>query len=90
MMIENGSPSDIELSREQRVIQAASETAVLLVRVGRDGSVMCSGDVITAGDEVRALGLLEKLKQAVGPICQQRRDALAQRIVPPPPGLRLS
>ena len=89
-MMENGKPADIELSVEQQMARAMAETALFLIRVGRDGTVLLSGDVITAGDDVRAYGLLEKLKYAVGPICQQRRQDQESRIVPPPPGLRLS
>ncbi len=92
--MENGKLSEIELSIEQRMAQAMAETAVLLIRVGRDGSIVLSGDVITAGDDVRAYGLLEKLKYAVGPICQQRRaeqeSRISQHIGPLPPGLRIS
>lgn len=88
MGVLNGSPADDEI--EQRAVAVASERAVFLIRIGRDGSIVLSGDVITAGDDVRAYGLLEKLKYAVGPICQQRRAEQESRIVPPPPGLRVS
>jgi hypothetical protein len=86
----NDNGHELEAGEEQRMIACTAMTAVLLLRVGRDGSVILSGDVITAGDDVRAYGLLERLKQAIGPVCDQARAAAAQRIVPPPPGLRLS
>jgi hypothetical protein len=62
----------------------------LLLRVGRDGTVILSGDAITMGDDVRAYGLLEKLKPAIGQICQERRQQMESRIEQPPPGLRLT
>ncbi len=90
-MTANGQPEEIALSVEQQIARAGlADTAQLLIRVGRDGSVVLSGDVITAGDDIRAYGLLEKLKHAVGQICQERQRAMESRIMPPPPGLRVS
>ena len=58
-MTTNG--ADIELSMEQRMAQAMAETAVLLIRIGRDGAIVLSGDVITAGDDLRAHSPPQKL-----------------------------
>ena len=86
-MAENG--HDLAASAEQRMLALVAAKAMLLIRIGRDGAVVLSGDAITAGDDVRVYGLLEKCRQAVGPLCVEVR-ARSARIVPAPPGLRLS
>ena len=85
----HGNGDDLAASDEQRMLALAAQTAVLLIRIGRDGAVILSGDAITAGDDVRVYGLLEKCRQAVGPLCAEVQRRAGTRIMPPPPGLRL-